>query len=244
MQPKYEFKNTTEFPSAYILSEDQNTLRIIEPSPLAGSYKAVVSRIGDCGNCAFLETTCPSSYLDISYCSDDQRNDERDIMWIKQEQPKVETKQEPEALLKSILEPLKTPQDYQPKPHKHKELIKVWLEDTNQKVWYWSKDHSVWGEMLGTPQWDDDMFFAVGDKPTEPPAKMLKFPWGTIEFYAPDGEYFTVENGSNVVADHYYTQPNKRFIFKDRVRHELFIDAYLEYETNLTKFLKGEINAM
>lgn len=235
MQSKYEFKNTTEALSAYILSEDQNTLRITEPSPLAGVYKATLSCTNYCENCAFLDTNCPSSYLKSSYCSPAVRDDAQAIKWIKQEQPKVQ----PETLPEPIQETLEPLQDYQPKPHVHKDVIQKWLDDTNQKVWYWSKDFSVWGEMIGTPQWDDDMFFAVGDKPTEPPAKMLRFPWGTIQFYAPkdiesDINTFNTNYGSSGVFTQGY------YYFANESHRDLFKRALTEYQDNFNKFLKGE----
>lgn len=236
MQSKYEFKNTTEALSAYILSEDQNTLRITEPSPLAGVYKATLSCTNYCENCAFLDTNCPSSYLKSSYCSPAVRDDAQAIKWIKQEQPKVQ----PETLPEPIQETLEPLQDYQPKPHVHKDVIQRWLDDTNQKVWYWSKDFSVWGEMIGTPQWDDDMFFAVGDKPTEPPAKMLRFPWGTIQFYAPYGiesEMYVGEVGDHNIFE---VRSTLEHYFHSSEHSDLFQKACEEYQINLTKFLKGE----
>lgn len=238
-EPKYEFKNTTEAPSAYILSDDQNTLKITEPSPLAGVYKAEALDDYDCRDCAFVKEIC-HDYKCTTY----DRADERDIYWIKQEQPKVEPKQEPNSLPEPIQEPLKTPQDYQPKPHKHKELIKVWLEDTNQKVWYWLHHAKQWSEVTASAiPWSEDIIHAVGDKPTEPPEKMLKFPWGTIEFYAPYA--FESKMYAGEVGDHnIFEVSTLEHYFNTSEHSDLFQKACKEYHINLEKFLKGELNAM
>lgn len=148
----------------------------------------------------------------------------------------TETKPQPKVETKTLLESTEV---YQRKPHVHKDVIQKWLDDTNQKVWYWSKDYSVWGEMLGTPQWDDDMFFAVGYKPTEPPAKMLRFPWGTIQFYAPED----IESDVNALNTNYgsygvFTQGY--YYFTNESHRELFKRALTEYQDNFNKFLKGE----
>lgn len=245
-ETKYELKDTTDATSAYILSEDQNTLEITEPSPLAGSYKAVDTSNGSCLNCAFFRTECPSAYLNKSYCEASQRDDERDINWIKQEQPKVEPKQEPEALPEPVQETSEPLPDYQPKPHKHKELIKVWLEDTNQKVWYWLHHAKQWAEVTAKPiPWtDDDTIYAVGDKPTEPPEKLLKFPWGTIEFYAPEFEVKASDYSYDEFTYEHIFKYNTNVVFPTKERLDLFTKAKAEYDMNLTKFLKGELNAM
>ena len=66
--------------------------------------------------------------------------------------------------------------------HPRAELIKAWLEDTTQPVWYWDEDHWNPESCVGLVQ-DNDLNYAIGPKPTQPPARMCVL--AGIEFPEP-----------------------------------------------------------
>lgn len=67
--------------------------------------------------------------------------------------------------------------------HRHFDLIVQWAKNPTQPVWFWSA-----GEWLRvrveSPSWTGN-HYAIGEKPTEPPAKMVKYDGGSIEFPEP-----------------------------------------------------------
>lgn len=232
--------NTDKATTSYILSEDENTLTVTEPSDEAGVYKAVSGSRYVCADCAFDDTACPSVGIEgHSFCAGHQRDDEREIYWMKQDSAEVETKQEPKIQAKAEATETAT---YQAKPHKHRESITKYIADTNQKVYCWNSIAKDWLEVIADPiPWYTDRIYAVGEKPTEPPAKLIKFPWGTIEFYAPYTSESFMYDGEVGDSCIYKVSGTLDHYFKDQEQCKLFQQAYEEYQLNLVKFLKGEI---
>jgi len=65
--------------------------------------------------------------------------------------------------------------------HRHFDLIVQWAKNPTQIVWMWSGD--TW-EKIASPNWTCK-HYAIGDKPTMPPVKMVKYDGGSIEFPEP-----------------------------------------------------------
>jgi hypothetical protein len=62
--------------------------------------------------------------------------------------------------------------------HPQAELIKQWLDDTSQQLWYWNSYFNTW---LRTNDFNAEGKYAIGDEPPEPPVKIrelagVKFP--------------------------------------------------------------------
>jgi hypothetical protein len=74
--------------------------------------------------------------------------------------------------------------------HPQAEVIKQWLDDTSQQLWYWSRYCHVWEETLVINQ---DNIYAVGDKPTSPPTKMCEL--AGVKFPAPVSDANLMEKG-------------------------------------------------
>ena len=70
--------------------------------------------------------------------------------------------------------------------HPQAEVIKQWLDNTSQQLWYWSRYCHVWEETLVINQ---DNIYAVGDKPTSPPTKMCEL--AGVKFPAPNNKALT-----------------------------------------------------
>lgn len=133
------------------------------------------------------------------------------------------------------------PQVTEAKPHVHSELIQKWIQDTNQQVWKWNNQSDKWDEIFSSWAWDEHSLYAVGDKPTEPPIKKIKFPWGTIEFYAPKEIEDEVNCYDSTLANTYGVLAQGCFEFNDEGHQKLFKRAYQEFQVNLNKFFKGEL---
>ena len=65
--------------------------------------------------------------------------------------------------------------------HRHFDLIVQWAKNPTQIVWMWSGD--TW-EKIAQPSWTGK-HYAIGEKPTMPPVKMVKYDGGSIEFPEP-----------------------------------------------------------
>ena len=65
--------------------------------------------------------------------------------------------------------------------HRHFDLIVQWAKNPTQPVWFWNVDE--W-EKAANPIWHME-HYAIGEKPTEPPIKMVKYDNGSIEFPEP-----------------------------------------------------------
>ena len=67
--------------------------------------------------------------------------------------------------------------------HRHFDLIVQWAKNPTQPVWFWSGGE--WVRVIAeSPSWTGE-HYAIGEKPTEPPVKMVKYDGGSIEFPKP-----------------------------------------------------------
>ena len=74
--------------------------------------------------------------------------------------------------------------------HPQAELIKQWLEDTDQQLWVLLADSKTWSEsyleeVLVCPNWN----YAIGIKPTAPPVTMCDL--AGVKFPAPNNKALT-----------------------------------------------------
>lgn len=65
--------------------------------------------------------------------------------------------------------------------HRHFNLIVAWAKNPTQQVWFWNVDEWQKAEYV---VWHME-HYAIGEKPTEPPIKMVKYDGGSIEFPSP-----------------------------------------------------------
>lgn len=65
--------------------------------------------------------------------------------------------------------------------HRHFNLIVAWAKNPTQPVWFWNVDE--WHKAVHL-MWCME-HYAIGEKPTEPPIKMVKYDGGSIEFPEP-----------------------------------------------------------
>lgn len=142
------------------LSDDQNTL-IIEHGQLAGEYAA--KKQYGCRGCAFWENNSHCKIGTVATCYHSIRKDSKSIIWIKKEN--TEMTEAPASALQ----------------HRHFDLIVQWAKNPTQQIWMWSGD--TW-DKIGYPNWTCG-HYAIGEKPTMPPVKMVKYNGGSIEFPEP-----------------------------------------------------------
>jgi len=67
--------------------------------------------------------------------------------------------------------------------HRHFDLIVAWAKDPTQQVWAWNSIGAQWVCVKGH-EWLND-FYAIGEKPTMPPVKMVKYDGGSVKFPEP-----------------------------------------------------------
>lgn len=158
------------------LSDDQNTL-VIENGQLAGEY--VTKKQYGCRGCAFWENNSHCKIRTVATCGYSNRKDEQSIIWIKKENTEMTEAPAPapaptaerfsrEAILARL-------------QHRHFDLIVQWAKNPTQIVWMWSGD--TW-EKIARPNWTSK-HYAIGEKPTMTPVKMVKYDNGNIEFPEP-----------------------------------------------------------
>lgn len=143
------------------LSDDQNAL-VIQYGQLAGGYAA--KKEYGCTGCAFLENNINCKIGTAATCSYLSRKDDTSIIWIKKE-----------------TEMTKAPAPAPALQHRHFDLIVAWAKNPTQPVWFWNDEY--W-KKTGEPSWVCN-HYAIGEKPTEPPVKMVKYDGGSIEFPEP-----------------------------------------------------------
>ena len=142
------------------LSDDQNTL-VIDHGDMLGEY--VAKKQYGCRGCAFKtnNANCEIGIIDTCYFL--RRKDEQSIIWQKKEN--TEMTEAPAPALQ----------------HRHFDLIVAWAKNPTQQVWFWNVDEWQKAEHL---VWHME-HYAIGEKPTEPPVKMVKYDGGSIEFPEP-----------------------------------------------------------
>ena len=67
--------------------------------------------------------------------------------------------------------------------HRHFDLIVAWAKNPTQTVWFWNVNEWQKAE-AEYAVWHME-HYAIGEKPTEPPVKMVKYDNGSIEFPEP-----------------------------------------------------------
>ena len=158
------------------ISEDQNNLTVD-----GEEYEAQLNNArphkSSCLSCVFydkgfcqiaMKKPVGVNASDLRRCEWPYRRDMRSIFWVKKE-----AQQMTEA-------PAPAPA---PAPHRHFDLIVAWAKDPTQQVWAWNSDE--WLRIRAeSPSWTGN-HYAIGEKPTEPPIKMVKYDGGSIEFPSP-----------------------------------------------------------
>ena len=65
--------------------------------------------------------------------------------------------------------------------HRHFDLIVAWAKNPTQQVWFWNVNE--WQKAVHL-MWHME-HYVIGEKPTMPPIKMVKYDGGSIEFPEP-----------------------------------------------------------
>lgn len=89
------------------------------------------------------------------------------------------------------------------KPHVHCDMMIAYAKNPTLKVFVWYKND--WQKVAGSPPWDPQKIYAIGEKPTQPPVRMVTYLGGTIQFplpvlykLRPGTEYFCI-NAKGIV---------------------------------------------
>lgn len=144
------------------LSSGENCLTI-KGGMLKGEYQAKKDD-NACVDCAFDHSFgCSIGGMFNGHCAPKTRKDGKSIIWMKKENAKMT--EAPASALQ----------------HRHFDLIVAWAKNPTQQVWFWNVDE--W-EKAANPMWHME-HYAMGEKPTMPPVKMVKYDGGSIEFPAP-----------------------------------------------------------
>lgn len=126
--------------------------------------------------------------------------------------------------------------------HRHFDLILQWAKNPTQPVWFWSKGEWV-RVITENPSWTGN-HYAIGEKPTEPPVKMVKYNGGSIEFPEParveldrDTHYWAV---TIYGADHdYWTGHSSDFELLDNGLIQLTKEGAEKQSEALVELLKN-----
>lgn len=137
-------------------SDDENSL-IIKDGFYKGEYEAKID-VNMCDDCFFSrDDSCSLGGMSLTRCAPKDRKDGQTMVW---------TKKEVEQMTEA---PAPAPA---PTPHRHFDLIVQWAKNPTQQVWAWNSIGAQW-VWIKDPEWVAD-FYALGEKPTEPPMKKLK----------------------------------------------------------------------
>ena len=213
------------------ISEDQNTLTVD-----GEEYEAKLNNArphqSSCLSCVFYDkgfceiaTKKPVGVnaSDLRRCEWPYRRDMRSIFWVKKEAQQMTEAPAPA-----------------PAPHRHFDLIVAWAKDPTQPVWFWNDEY--W-KKTGEPSWVCN-HYAIGEKPTEPPVKMVKYDGGSIEF--PEPARVELEHSSHYWAvtiygaDHdYWTGHSSDFEFLDNGLVQLTKEGAEKQSEALVELLKN-----
>ena len=158
-----------------IFSDNETVLKISGHGEHDGTYEAKQGL--NCDNCFFGKgedkNKCDYNreILGSSRCNSVSRKDTVSIFWIKKEN--TEMTEAPA--------PAPAPAPALALQHRHFDLIVAWAKNPTQPVWFWNVDE--W-EKAANPIWHME-HYVIGEKPTEPPVKMVKYDGGSIEFPEP-----------------------------------------------------------
>lgn len=70
---------------------------------------------------------------------------------------------------------------FMPTKHKHYDFIMQWASDPSQKVWWKNPSATKWNIFVGTPCWDADYIYHIGE---HPPKRKIMI--GDVEIDAPE----------------------------------------------------------
>jgi len=157
-----------------IFSDNEKVLTISGHSEHDGTYEAK-ENFG-CDGCFFenrkYKNNCNCTFdttLSNQKCTF-FRQDKNSIIWIKQEAEQMTEAPMPFPALAPAPFLMPAPA---PVPHVHAEIITEWVKNINQPVFAFFEGE--WTELgFSNPSWDEDLVYALGDKPTSPPMKKLK----------------------------------------------------------------------
>lgn len=128
----------------------------------------------------------------------------------------------------------KMEQKIEPKKHKHYDLIVKWANDPSKQVW----------------GWNEGQYYAISEKPASPPAKMIKYPLGTIEFPEPVKTpvtgclYYYIDirgldaSKLDVSSVRYYDNGSYKQLFDDGICHRTREEAVLRAKA-FEEFIKN-----
>lgn len=142
-----------------VFSDNETVLKISGHIKHDGTYEAEEN--DTCYGCFFYQCTY-DFMLGGRKCISSHRQDKKSIIWIKKE---TEMTKAPSPALQ----------------HRHFDLIVQWAKNPTQPVWFWNVNEWQKAEYL---MWCME-HYVIGEKPTEPPVKMVKYDGGSIQFPEP-----------------------------------------------------------
>ena len=148
-------------------SSDENIL-IVKGGKREGEYQAKTD--GDlCTGCNFWAGDffggCSIGGMLKGHCGPTARKDGQTIIWTKKENTEMTEALAPAPALQ----------------HRHFDLIVAWAKNPTQPVWFWNVNEWQKAEYV---VWHME-HYAIGEKPTMPPVKMVKYDGGSVEFPKP-----------------------------------------------------------
>lgn len=205
-------------------SNDENCLKI-KSGKFAGEYQTKKDD-NACVDCAFYHSFgCSIGGMLNAHCSPQTRKDSKSIIWIKKENTEMTEAPAPAPALQ----------------HRHFDLIVQWAKNPTQPVWFWSS-RDAW-EKVENPSWTSK-HYAISEKPTEPPVKMVKYDGGSIEF--PEPARVELEHNSHYWAvtiygaDHdYWTGHSSDFELLDNGLIQLTKEGAEKQSEALVELLKN-----
>lgn len=165
---------------------DEKILEIRHSNKHDGDYEAKESH--GCDGCFFNGKTTVGCTFNVATlgnqkCSPYYRDDDTPIIWIKKETEMTEAPAPaPTPAPTPTAERFSREAILARLQHRHFDLIVQWAKNPTQPVWMWNGIHG-W-EKAEHLMWTMK-HYAIGEKPTEPPVKMVKYNGGSIEFPEP-----------------------------------------------------------
>jgi hypothetical protein len=152
------------------VSIDGYTAKLTGDADLEGHYRSQVQKDYkiSCSGCHFFSTD--QDVCSESKCRHHQNVFGKEIIWLYE---------------KPLTEPKESPKETLSKRHKHADLMIQYANDCTLPVWVRCAKNDPWLPS-SMPNWYEDYEYAVGEKPKD--AELMKYPNGTIEFYAPESK--------------------------------------------------------
>jgi len=218
------------------VSADGYTAKLTGDTELEGHYRSQFTN-GLCAGCHFKHKN-QSEICEQAKCMYHQNVFGKEIIWL-YEKPLTESKESPKETLS--------------KRHKHADLMIQYANDCTLPVWVKCAKDDRWIPST-MPNWYEDYEYAVGEKPKD--AKLMKYPNGTVEFYAPESKEPEIDTVVYVVGlDGIFPESwgntyedkltlAKGIIHLTREGAELHHKALVEWHTNVFKEMKEEQNVV